>query len=321
MSRTVKVGTRGSAFALAQTDLVLKKLRLAHPDVKFVPIVLRTKGDSLRVRNEFEILDKGLFVKEFDRALMGRKIDIAIHRAKDLPIELLPEISIGAVLEREDASDVFVGRRVATMDKLSPGAQIGVSGLRRMAFLRAQCPQLEPVEFPGDLKARLEKLNHPKSKLSGLITSGVRFRWVHPQNNTPAEILPKDQFVPSAGQAAPVVTVRMKDEGMKELLALIHHVPSAAAIETERAILRRLMGSRPFPIGIHADVTDDGLVQATAALATSEGENYVRETATGSVDDISYVAEALETLLKSRGAAEILVPSGNGHRSRQKVRR
>lgn len=325
MARTVKVGTRGSALALGQTELVLKRLRQAHPDVKFVPVVIRTKGDTLKTAEQFRTAGKGLFVKEIEQALLRKTVQMAVHSAKDLPSDLSEGLALGAVLEREDASDLFIGRRTSQIDKLHPGALIGTASLRRQAFLRAMFPHLEPVDLRGNLDTRLEKLNHPKSKLSGIIVAAAGVRRLMPQHNYPTQLLPKETFVPAAGQGALALEIRAKDQELKQLLAVVHHDLTAAAIEVERAVIRRLEGGCQVPLGVYAEATDDGLVRATACLASLDGQTLIRETATGSIGDPETVAEALETMLKSRGATEILTAlpgrvSTNGHKAKRRAR-
>ncbi len=326
MTRTVKVGTRGSPLALVQTELVLKKLRQAHPDIKFSTVVIRTKGDTLRTAEQLRTAGKGLFVKEIEQALLRKTVQMAVHSVKDLPSDLAEGLALGAVLEREDPSDLFIGRRTAQIDKLSPGALVGTASLRRQAFLRAMIPHVEPVDLRGNLDTRLEKLNHPKSKLSGIVVAAAGVRRLMPQHNFPAQLLPKETFVPAPGQGALAIEIRSKDEELKKLLAVVHHELTAAAIEVERAVMRRFEGGCQVPLGVCAEATDDGLVRVTACLASVDGNALIRETATGSAGDPETLAEALETMLKSRGAAEILMSlpgrappraSGNGHKARR----
>ena len=132
---TIKVGSRRSPLALAQTDQVIKRLKEFHPNFKFVIVPIRTSGDRITSITELRKAGKGLFVKEIERALLKRKIHLAVHSMKDLPSELPEGLTIGAVPERQDASDVFIGRNATPIDKLRAGAQIGTSSLRRQAIL------------------------------------------------------------------------------------------------------------------------------------------------------------------------------------------
>ena len=303
---TVKVGTRGSALALAQTRQVLKRLQEFHPKINFVVVPIKTAGDRITSAEELRRAGKGLFVKEIERALLSRKISIAVHSMKDLPSELPDGLVIGAVPERADASDVFIGRTAMPIEKLPPGSQIGTSSLRRQAILRSIFPHLRFVELKGNLDTRLEKLRAPRSPLSGIVVAAAGVRRLYPENGIPTQLLPRDQVVPAAGQGAIALEIRAADEEMRELLKPIHHDATAACVEAEREFQRRLEGGCQVPMGAHAEASDDGLIRLTACLASLDGRRLVRESQSGTVEDPKGVAEALETIVNSRGAQEIL---------------
>ncbi len=331
MATTVKVGTRGSALALAQTEQILKKLRQLHPHVKFVVVPIKTAGDRITTAAELRAAGKGLFVKEIERALLARKISLAVHSLKDLPSELPDGLVLGAVPEREDASDVFIGRNAVPIEKLPPRSQVGTSSLRRQAILKSLLPHLEFVEMKGNLDTRLEKLRNPRLNLAGIVVAAAGLKRLYPQNGIPVQSLPRDKVVPAAGQGALALEIRSSDEGRKKLLAPIHHAPTSACVEAERELQRRLEGGCQVPLGAHAEASDDGLIKLTACLATLDGRRVVRESQAGMMDDPKGVAEALETILVSRGAREILdscrpravraKPHRNGQARRPKARR
>jgi hydroxymethylbilane synthase len=332
-SATVKVGTRGSALALAQTELLLKKLREIHPHVRFVVVPIKTAGDRITSAAELRTAGKGLFVKEIERALLARKVSIAVHSLKDLPSELPEGLILGAVPEREDASDAFIGRTAVPIEKLPPGSVIGTSSLRRQAILKSLLPHLQFVEMKGNLDTRLAKLRNPRSTLAGIVVAAAGLRRLYPNNGIPAQLLPPSKVVPAAGQGALAVEIREADEAMKELLAPIHHPVTAACIRAERELQRRLEGGCQVPLGAYAEASDDGLIKLTACLATLDGRRVIRESQSGVMDDPLGVAEALETLLVSHGAREILEtcrprpsrasarPHRNGQARRPKARR
>lgn len=329
MARTIKVGTRGSALALAQTELMLKKLAQFHPDVKFEKVVIKTKGDKITSPDELRNAGKGLFVKEIDDALLKRKIDFAVHSAKDLPGELTPGVALGAVPEREEAADLFIARLAGPLEEMPIGSQVGTSSLRRQAFLRAHYRNVAPVELRGNLDTRLEKLFAPKSKLAGIIVAAAGVRRLKPGAHADAQTLPKEKFVPAAGQGALALTIREKDEAMRKFLAPLHHDLTYVALAAEREVLRLLEGGCQVPLGVHAEASDDGLVRATAAICSLDGRTLIRESSTGTADDIPSMADALVTIMKSRGAADILFtipgraakkPSRNGHKKKAKAK-
>jgi hydroxymethylbilane synthase len=303
---TVKVGTRGSALALAQTRQILARLQEHHPKLNFVIVPIKTAGDRITSAAELRKAGKGLFVKEIERALLARKISLAVHSMKDLPSELPEGLVLGAVPERADPSDVFIGRNATPIEKLPPGSQIATSSLRRQAILKSLFPHFTFVEMKGNLDTRLEKLRHPRSTLAGIIVAAAGLRRLYPDNGIPAQPLPTDKMVPAAGQGALALEIRGNDEEMKKILAPVHHAATAACVEAERELQRRLEGGCQVPMGAFAEASDDGVLKLTACIASVDGRRLVRASQSGMIDAPGSIAEALETTLVSAGAREIL---------------
>ncbi len=303
---TIKVGTRGSALALAQSQQVIKRLKEFHPKLNFVIVSIKTAGDRITSAAELRSAGKGLFVKEIERALLGRRISMAIHSMKDLPSVLPEGLVIGAVPERADASDVFIGRNSTPIEKLPPGAQVGTSSLRRQAILKSLFPNLRLVELKGNLDTRLEKLRGPRSTLSGIVVAAAGVRRLYPDNGIPTQLLPRDKLVPAAGQGAIAIEIRGRDEEMRKIIQPIHHESTAACVEAEREFQRRLEGGCQVPIGAYAEASDDGLIRLTACLASLDGRRVIRESQSGTMDDPNGIAAALETVVNAKGAQEIL---------------
>ena len=324
MSRiTLRIGTRGSDLALVQARLVIAALQQAHPGLKAEPVVIRTTGDRIGDAEALRDAGKGVFVKEIERALLARRIDAAVHSLKDMPGELPEGLELGAVLEREEAADAFVGRGAIPIEKLPPGSVIGTASLRRQALVQAAYPHVRLEDLRGNLDTRLVKLRHPKSHLAGIVVAAAGLRRLRGPTGVPHQLLPKDRVVPAAGQGAICVEIRASDARMKDLLAPLHHERTAAEVAAERELLRRLEGGCRVPLGVHAEASDDGLLRLTAALARPDGSDLVRGEATGMVESPEEVAEALETILRSRGAEEVLgslqprriTSRSNGHRN------
>jgi hydroxymethylbilane synthase len=291
---------------LAQSSQILKRLKEFHPRVNFVIVPIKTAGDRLTTAAQLRTAGKGLFVKEIERALLSRKISIAVHSMKDLPSELPEGLVLGAVPERADASDVFIGRGSLPIEKLPPGSQVATSSLRRQAILKSLFPHLKFVEMKGNLDTRLEKLRAPRSPLSGIIVAAAGVRRLYPDNGIPTQSLPKDRVVPAAGQGALALEIRENDLAMKELLRPLHHEATAACVAAEREFQRRLEGGCQVPMGAYAEASDDGLVRLTACLASLDGRRIIRESQTGTLEDPRSIAEALETVVNAKGAQEIL---------------
>lgn len=306
MRATIKVGTRGSALALAQTNQILARLKQVHPKLNFVVVPIKTAGDRITSAAALRKAGKGLFVKEIERALLARKISLAVHSLKDLPSELPEGLVLGAVPERADPWDLFIGRNAVPIEKLPPGSQVATSSLRRQAILKSIYPRLRFVEMKGNLDTRLAKLRHPKSALSGIVVAAAGVRRLYPDNGIPAQPLPTDQVVPAAGQGALALEIRANDEEMKKILEPIHHAPTAACVAAERELQRRLEGGCQVPMGAFAEASDDGVLKLTACIGTVDGRRIIRASQSGMIDAPQSIAEALEMTLVSQGAREIL---------------
>jgi len=262
---TLRIGTRGSDLALVQARLVIAGLQQAHPGLKAEPVVIRTTGDRIGDAEALRDAGKGVFVKEIERALLARRIDAAVHSLKDMPGELPEGLELGAVLEREEAADAFVGRGAIPIEKLPPGSVIGTASLRRQALVQAAYPHVRLEDLRGNLDTRLVKLRHPKSHLAGIVVAAAGLRRLRGPTGVPHQLLPKDRVVPAAGQGAICVEIRSSDARMRDLLAPLHHERTAAEVAAERELLRRLEGGCRVPLGVHAEASDDGLLRLTAA--------------------------------------------------------
>ncbi|MBV8880358.1 MAG: hydroxymethylbilane synthase [Planctomycetaceae bacterium] len=303
---TVKVGTRGSALALAQTKLLLGSLARVHPHVNFVIVPIKTEGDRIKTVAELRKAGKGLFVKEIERALLAGKVSLAIHSMKDLPSEMPRGLILGAVPERVDPRDVFIGKTPAPIDQLPDGARIATSSLRRQAILKSLYPRFEFAEMKGNLDTRLKKLRAPGSRLDGIIVAAAGVRRLYPDGSIPVQPLAAAQVVPAAGQGVLALQIRKDDRAMKKLLAPIHHAPTAACLEAERELQRRLEGGCQVPLGCYAEGSPDGTLTLHACLGSVDGRRILRSSHAGRMDDPLAVAKAVEKALVAAGAREIL---------------
>ena len=302
---TVKVGTRGSALALAQTKLLLGSLHAIHPELNFVIVPIKTEGDRIKTVAELRAGGKGLFVKEIEFALLAKKVSLAIHSMKDLPSEMPKGLILGAVPERVDPRDVFIGKDATPIDALPPGSQIATSSLRRQSILKSLYPGLVFVEMKGNLDTRLKKLRAPESKLAGLIVAAAGVRRLYPDGSIPVQPLAADQVVPAAGQGVLALQIRAADKAMKAALAPIHHPATAACVKAERELQRRLEGGCQVPLGCYAETTGNVLT-LSASIGTVDGRRVLRARRSGSVDRPLEIARAVETDLVAAGAREIL---------------
>lgn len=251
-----RIGTRGSALALAQAHETRARLMAAHglPEEAFGIVVISTSGDRIQDRPLSEAGGKGLFTKEIEEALLDGRIDIAVHSSKDMPTLLPDGLELAAFLPREDPRDAFIGGKAARLRDLPDGAVVGSSSLRRQALIRRLRPDLEVVMFRGNVQTRLRKLDEGTVDGTLLAHAGLRRLGLADRIT---ELLSLEDFPPAPGQGAICIEARQGDAAASRLLAPIGDEATAAALTCERAFLASLDGSCRTPIAGHARIDGD----------------------------------------------------------------
>lgn len=239
MTGPIVLGTRGSALALAQTQLVIDALGGAGE-----PRVVRTTGDaSSRPLHE---LGDGVFVTALEDALRAETIDAAVHSLKDLPTGPRPGLVVAAILRREDPRDVLITSARGGLATLVPAARVGTSSPRRDAALRAVRPDIVTAPIRGNVDTRIEKVRRGDYDATVLALAGLK-RLGLPVDAS--EILGFDIMLPAPGQGAIAVQCRADDQVTRERLSAIDHVATRAATDAEREVLRLLGGSCGLALG------------------------------------------------------------------------
>ena len=299
---TTRIGTRGSALAMAQAhetrDRLVAAHRLAATTFEIVPI--STSGDRIQDRPLSEVGGKGLFTKEIEEALLDGRIDFAVHSSKDMATVLPAGLELSVFLPREDPRDAFIGRAVRAIAELPDGATIGSSSLRRQALLRRMRPDVRVVTFRGNVQTRLRKLEEGQVDGTLLANAGLR-RLVLDQVIT--ELLPVESFPPAPGQGAICVETRTGDRRIAELLAPINHAPTGAALACERAFLATLDGSCRTPIAGHATV-DGELLRFSGLVITPDGREWYDIAAEGSIVDANRIGRDAGAAIRARAGAK-----------------
>ena len=300
MRRTLRIGTRGSPLALAQSRWVQSALHALRADLQTELRTIKTTGDRAVEQPLSQIGGKGVFVKEIEDALLTGTIDCAVHSMKDVPGELARGLVIAAVPQREDARDALVARQPTTLDRLPHGARIGTGSLRRMAALRAARRDLQVLPLRGNVDTRLRKLDEGHVDAVVLAAAGLRRLGIE---RAGIELFDPEQFIPAIGQGA--LAVESRDDPVRELLAGIDHSESRIAVTAERAFLLRVGGSCHTPLAAHAIIRDGKLV-VRAFIASPDGTHFVRGARTGSVADAVQLGRDLGAELLASGGAAIL---------------
>jgi hydroxymethylbilane synthase len=268
-SVALRIGTRGSPLALAQTALVRGRLAIAHdlaPE-RIEVRTIRTTGDTIRDRPLSELGGKGLFTKEIEEALAAGDVDLAVHSAKDMPTLLPAGLIIAAVLPREDPRDVFISRKVNSLRELPAAAVVGTASLRRQALVKRLRPDLEVVPFRGNVETRLRKLDAGEVDATLLALAGLKRLGLA---DAATATLAADEFIPAVGQGIIAIEAREEDAATRNLLAAINDADSMTALVAERAFLAVLDGSCRTPIAGHA-VIANGRVHFRGLIARPDG--------------------------------------------------
>jgi len=272
MKRRLTVATRKSQLALTQTRAFVGALAAAHPQIEVEELLVTTTGDRIQDRSLAAIGGKGLFVKEIEEALLARQADFAVHSMKDLPADLAPGLSVACVPEREDARDAFVSAKVSRFEDLPPGARVGTSSLRRAVQLRALRSDLEILPLRGNVDTRLRRAAEGVFDAVIVACAGLeRLGWA----NRITERLPLATSLPAVAQGALAIECRDADETMRELLAPLHHEPTALAVAAERGVMRATGGNCLVPLAAHAVFAGTGF-WLRGMLADPAGERVRR---------------------------------------------
>lgn len=299
-SRPIIIGTRGSKLALRQAEIALAALRAVHSDVTFEVKTIRTSGDSTEAPLS-EVGGRGIFVIEIERALLKNEIDIAVHSLKDLPSEETPNLSISAVLPREDPRDALITRSGGDLRSLPAGATVGTGSPRRAAAIRALRSDLRIAEIRGNVDTRLRKVEVGDYEATILAAAGLaRLGWL----DRAVQTFEIEEMIPAVGQGALAIQTRTDDSDMARVVAAIDHPDTRAAIIAERAFERRLGGGCHAAIAAHATVEGESL--DLRAFVGAEDGTILRGETSGRVVEGEALGIALAEQLLDQGAGALL---------------
>jgi hydroxymethylbilane synthase len=304
VSGAIRLGTRGSALALRQTDLVSEALRRRRPDLRLEVVVLRADGDD-DVRPVWRTDAPGIFTNTLTRALVRGEIDAAIHSLKDLPVRVGPATALAAILERDDAADVLIDRHQRSFEHLPAGAAIGSSSLRRRAQILARRPDLRVIEIRGSVVHRINQVSSHTGRLDAIVIAHAGVRRLD-LAAVVSEVLPPEQWLPAPGQAAIAVETRAEDRPVRTVLSALDHAPTRIAVAVEREVLASLGAGCHAPVGAFARRKAGGHWSVSAAAWSHDGRRRAR------VDAMARLATEADAALLGRSIAVKLLERGAG---------
>ncbi len=303
---TLKLGTRRSPLAMAQAEEARARLCAAHPGLAVEIVPVTASGDKIQDRPLAEIGGKALWTKELDHWLLTGEIHFAVHSLKDVETLRPAELTIAAVLPREDVRDVLVG--AASLRALPQGATVGTSAPRRAAQLLHARPDCKVVSFRGNVATRLAKLAAGEADATLLARAGLNRLG---ESGTGHPLDPAD-WLPAPGQGAIAIECRTDDAQTRAYLAAIDHLPSRHAVLAERALLAGLGGNCHSPIAVLTQPEGTELAMR-AAIYSPDGAEKVELTARFAADDLQGPARLAAALLAQAPAAVKVHFSGPDH--------
>jgi len=276
MMAKITLGTRGSELARAQTLLVEKAIRSAHPSVAIETKIIVTHGDNATVV-DLNAGRKGLFTAEIERALLAREVDVAVHSAKDLPSQTNPAAQIAAVLPRAPTNDVLISKHSGGLASIPCGATVATGSVRRQRQLHWKRPDLKLVDVRGNVPTRVRKLAEnewdgivlARAGLERLGFSATRTETGFEGGQFFLEILPLELFVSAGGQGIIALQIRSNDQNTKAFLASVNDPDTLLCLQAEREFLSLLHGDCNFPVGVYATISNGRMKLRTQVF---EGE-------------------------------------------------
>lgn len=277
------IGTRGSPLALAQAHETRSRLMAAFdlPQDAFAICVIKVTGDAIQDRPLKDIGGKGLFTREIEEALLDGSIDIAVHSMKDMPVDQPGGLLLNTYLPREDVRDAFVSLHAKSLDDLAQGATVGTSSLRRRSQLLAKRPDLNIVEFRGNVQTRLKKLGDGVAEATFLAMAGLNRLNM---SDVPRIAVAPEDMLPAVAQGAIGIERRGNDSRAAEMLEAIHHGLTGQRLVAERAFLAHLDGSCETPIGGLAEL-DGGSIRLRGEILRTDGTQVYADDMGGAVED------------------------------------
>jgi hydroxymethylbilane synthase len=299
MIAKITLGTRGSDLARAQTLLVEKAIRNAHPNFAIETKIIVTRGDNAKVV-ELNAGRKGLFTAEIERALLAGELDVAVHSAKDLPSQTNPGAQVAAVLPRGLIDDVLISKHSGGLASLPNGATVATGSVRRQRQLHWKRADLKVVDLRGNVPTRLRKLAQNEwdgivLARAGLERLGISLTQADIEfegRQFFVEILPSETFLPAGGQGIIALQVRADDQRTKALLESINDPETLLCLRAEREFLSRLHGDCNSPVGVHATISN-GKMKIHAQVFEGESPSPRQAEVEGESDEDDQLAAEL----------------------------
>ena len=302
MIKSIKIGTRSSKLALYQSNLVKEKLSILYPYLNISLVEIKTKGDKIQDRNLDRSIDKGFFVKEIQDQLKNRKIDIAVHSLKDLPVENYQNDFASVILKRGNHNDVFISRNKKKLSDFDHTLKIGTSSLRRKAQLLSINSNLRVDDIRGNVDTRISKML--ESKYDGLVMAAAGIERLGLQEYI-TEYFDTEQMLPAPGQGAISVEVKKNNNEIIDLISKINDDETNLTTHYERSFMNELGGGCNSPIGAYSFISNKKK-KITGSILSLDGKKVYKNSLEMDINNDSNIGKLLAYKLIESGADKLL---------------
>ena len=300
--RKLVVGSRRSKLAMTQSRQFIDSLKKIDPSLEIEIKEIVTKGDQIVDKQLSKVGGKGLFVKEIENELYSHEIDMAIHSLKDVPSVISEGLTLGCIPDRENPFDAYVSNDHVALEDLPEGSIVGTSSLRRGAQIKAKYPHVEIKWIRGNIDTRLQKLQD--EDYDAIILAAAGLKRMGRSDDIVTSYLDKETLVPAIGQGALGIECRSDDQELLDLLNQVHNQNVADCVTAERTFLKQMDGSCQVPIGGYATKDEDGTIEFTGLIMSTDGKERYQHTARGK--DPVQLGQEVSQVLKDQGAYEII---------------
>ena len=302
MTNKIIVGTRDSKLALIQAKKVIGILNLSYPNIEFKILKVKTKGDILENHPIESFIGKGFFVKEIQEMLLAKKIDIAVHSLKDLPVDPTPGLELSAILERDDPRDALILNSKLKSNADLNNLTICTSSNRRKSQLLKKYPNIIVKSIRGNVDTRIKKMEN--GFCDGIIISAAALLRLGLEDKI-SYLFEKNEIISAPGQGAIALETREDNIEINKIVNSINHKETSVCVSIERSFLKELEGGCTAPIGAYAEINND-LISLAGYISSFDGKKHITNQTTSQYNNSDKLGIILAKQMLRDGGDKIL---------------
>ena len=302
MTNKIIVGTRDSKLALTQAKKVIGSLNLSYPNIEFKIFKVKTKGDILENHPIESFIGKGFFVKEIQEMLLAKKIDIAVHSLKDLPVDSIPGLELSAILERDDPRDALILNSQLKSNTDLNNLTICTSSNRRKSQLLKLYPNVIIKSIRGNVDTRVKKMEN--GYCDGIMISAAALFRLGLEDKI-SHLFENDEIISAPGQGAIALETRRDSIEINKIVKSINHEETSFCVSVERSFLKELEGGCTAPIGAYAEISNN-LLSLSGIISSFDGKKYITNQTTSQYNNSDKLGITLAKQMLRDGGDKIL---------------